>query len=97
MVLTVPLMKEILYGISSDLPCMEQRELRHDQYMVLLLAGHMRSAGAAKPKGVQALYLRACLTIRNFNKNPHDPWDTHERENDRTFSYQRKTKGDDII
>jgi hypothetical protein len=39
----------VLCGISSDLRCMEQRELRHDQHAVLGQTVHIQSAGAAKP------------------------------------------------
>ena len=39
----------VLCRTSSDLVCMEQRELRHDQHTVLGQTVHIESAGAAKP------------------------------------------------
>ncbi len=39
----------VLCGISSDLRCMEQGELRRDQHTVLVQTVHIQSAGAAKP------------------------------------------------
>ena len=43
------LVTRVLCGVSSDLVCMGQRELRHDQHTVLWWAVHIQSAGAAKP------------------------------------------------
>ena len=39
----------VLYGLSSDLVRMEQRELRRDQHAVLMQTVHIRSTGVAKP------------------------------------------------
>ncbi len=55
----------VLYGIGSDVLCMEQGKLRRDQRAVLLLTGYVRSAkpASAQPnrmrrREVQAMYFR---------------------------------------
>lgn len=59
------LFTEVIYGIGSDLPYMGQGALRHDQYMVSLLIGHIRNAGTgvAKPN-MGALCIGSVLRYR---------------------------------